>query len=79
MNKKMNIMVFGQLEDITGASIISIDEVADTEQLLNSLYIRFPQLKQKKILIAVDQKIIQENTVINDQSTVALLPPFSGG
>ena len=79
MNKQMNIMVFGQLEDITGASIISIDEVKDTEQLLNSLYIRFPQLKEKKILIAVDQKIIQENTVINDQSIVALLPPFSGG
>jgi molybdopterin converting factor small subunit len=79
MNKQMNIMVFGQLEDITGASIISIDEVKDTEQLLNSLYIRFPQLKEKKMLIAVDQKIIQENTVINDQSAVALLPPFSGG
>ena len=79
MNKQMNILVFGQLEDITGASIISIDEVTNTEQLLNSLYIRFPQLKEKKILIAVDQKIIQENTVINDQSAVALLPPFSGG
>jgi sulfur-carrier protein len=79
MNKQMNIMIFGQLEDITGASIISIDEVTNTEQLLNSLYIRFPQLKEKKMLIAVDQKIIQENTVINDQSAVALLPPFSGG
>jgi molybdopterin converting factor small subunit len=79
MNKQMNIMVFGQLEDITGASIISIDEVKDTEQLLNALNIRFPQLKEKKMLIAVDQKIIQENTVINDQSAVALLPPFSGG
>ena len=79
MNRQMNIMVFGQLEDITGASIISIDEVADTQQLLSSLYIRFPQLKQKQILIAVDQKIIHENTVISDQSTVALLPPFSGG
>jgi len=79
MNKQMNIMVFGQLEDITGASIISIDEVTDTEQLLNVLFIRFPQLKEKKMLIAVDQKIIYENTVINNQSTVALLPPFSGG
>lgn len=79
MNKQMNIMVFGQLEDIAGASIISIDEVTDTEQLLNSLFSRFPQLKDKKILIAVDQKIIQENTVINDQSALALLPPFSGG
>jgi len=79
MNKQMNIMVFGQLEDITGASIISIDEVTDTQQLLNALFIRFPQLKEKKMLIAVDQKIIYENTVINNQSTVALLPPFSGG
>jgi len=79
MNKQMNIMVFGQLEDITGAAIISIDQVTDTEQLLNVLFIRFPQLKEKKMLIAVDQKIIYENTVINNQSTVALLPPFSGG
>jgi molybdopterin converting factor small subunit len=32
-----------------------------------------------KYIIAVDKKVIQENTVISETSNVALLPPFSGG
>lgn len=79
MGNKLTIMVFGQLQDITGSSVISIDEVTDSEMLLNKLHIQYPLLKDKKFLIALDKKIIKEKTEINGQQAIALLPPFSGG
>lgn len=75
----MNIMIFGQLEDVTGASVISISHVADTDLLLNKLYSQYPLLKEKKFLIAVDNQIIHKKTEIGEQVKIALLPPFSGG
>ena len=75
----MNIMIFGQLEDITGSPVVSINNVTDTDLLLNKLYTEYPLLKEKKFLIAVDQKIISGKTDISEQAKVALLPPFSGG
>jgi sulfur-carrier protein len=79
MEMKMNIMVFGQLEDIAGSSVVVVENVADTEMLLQKLYVQYPLLKEKKFLIAVNQKIIIEKTQIGDNAEVALLPPFSGG
>jgi len=75
----MTVLVFGQLEDITGSSVITLGKVADTELLLSALHAQYPAMKQKKMLIAVDQKIIYEKTEIGEQAQVALLPPFSGG
>jgi sulfur-carrier protein len=79
METKMNIMVFGQLEDITGSSIVALENVTDTELLLQRLYAQYPLLKEKKFLIAVNQKIATVKTQIEDNAAVALLPPFSGG
>ena len=75
----MDIMIFGQLEDITGSSVISINRVDNTELLLKTLCMQYPALEQKKFLIAVNQKIITGKTEIGEQAKVALLPPFSGG
>ncbi len=75
----MNIMIFGQLEDVTGTSVVSISHVADTDLLLNKLYSQYPLLKEKKFLIAVDNQIIHKKTEIGEQVKIALLPPFSGG
>jgi molybdopterin converting factor small subunit len=79
METIMNILVFGQLEDITGSSVVSINRAENTELLLKTLYAQYPALAQKKFLIAVDQKIITGKTEIGEQAKVALLPPFSGG
>jgi sulfur-carrier protein len=79
MGTKMNIMVFGQLEDITDSSVVSVENVTDTELLLQRLYAQYPLLKEKKFLIAVNQKIATVKTQIEDNAAVALLPPFSGG
>lgn len=79
METKLNIMIFGQLEDIIGTSVITIEKVSDTVALLEKLYMQYPLLNQKKFLIAVDKKIINGKAEIGETALIALLPPFSGG
>jgi len=74
----IKIILFGKLAEIAGGSV-SVDNVADTDSLINVLHKDYPTLTNTKYLIAVDKQVIKENTVLNNKSTVALLPPFSGG
>lgn len=74
----VKIILFGKLADIAGDAV-SVDNVADTDGLVDSLNKRYPELATTKYVIAVDKQVIKENTVLNNKSTVALLPPFSGG
>ena len=74
----VKIILFGKLAEIAGDSV-SVDNVADTDSLINDLQKKYPEFAKTKYLIAVDKQVIKENTVLNKKSTVALLPPFSGG
>jgi len=74
----ITIKSFGQLTEIT-AHIIILEESKDTDDLRNQLEKRFPLLQNRKYAIAVDRKIITNMVKLNEASSVALLPPFSGG
>jgi molybdopterin converting factor small subunit len=75
----VEIIVFGQLTEITGHEKISINSIADTNTLVKELHHKFPELMNTRYVIAVDKKIVLRNTSLSDKNTVALLPPFSGG
>jgi molybdopterin synthase sulfur carrier subunit len=74
----VKIILFGKLAEIAGGAV-SVDNVEDTDSLINALHKDYPEFTKAKYLIAVDKQVIKENTVLNKKSTVALLPPFSGG
>jgi molybdopterin converting factor small subunit len=74
----IKIILFGKLADIAGNSV-SVTNVADTDRLVDALHKDYPALANTKYVIAVDKQVIKENTILNNNSTVALLPPFSGG
>ncbi|WP_018610864.1 MoaD/ThiS family protein [Segetibacter koreensis] len=76
---QINVIIFGQIVDITGTSAIAVEDVTDTNQLVERLATAYPALKSAKYAIAVDKKIVKENTVLSNNNTIALLPPFSGG
>ncbi len=76
---EINLLFFGQIAAITGKSIWKIEGVKDTVALIESLEKQFPDLVKRNYSIAVNKKVIQENIVISDKDTIALLPPFSGG
>ena len=74
----MTIITFGQITELS-ATQINIDAVVDTAMLKQRLGELYPVLLDKKYAIAIDKMIISENTIINEGSIIALLPPFSGG
>ena len=74
----IKVILFGKLSDIAGSSVC-IDDVADTDGLVSALHKNYPALAGTKYVIAVDKQVVNGNTVLNNNSTIALLPPFSGG
>jgi sulfur-carrier protein len=75
----VNVIVFGQLTDIMGNRPLTVDDVADTSQLIQRLNERYPALVGAPYIVAVDKRIVNGNTALTDNNTVALLPPFAGG
>ena len=75
----IKVWVYGQLEDVTGASVITLDDIFDTDMLTQNLFQQYPLLRDKKFLVAVDKHVVTEKTAIDSNAEIALLPPFSGG
>ena len=75
----MKLKVFGQLTDLIGSNDIEIAHATDTDNLIETLQMKYPALKNFKYKIAVNRNIIQSSTSLNDDTEIALLPPFSGG
>ena len=76
---KVNVLIFGPLKDITGTHVCLVTDVLNTDEMIIKLNTIYPDLVNKKYLIAVEKEIVQGNTRLNDNFTVALLPPYSGG
>ena len=76
---EIKLLFFGQITDIIGVSTLEIKELNSTDALKLQLENQFPVLQTVSYAIAVNKKIIQENTTLIHNDTVALLPPFSGG
>ena len=74
----MHIILFGRLADIAGNSVF-INDAADTDSLINALHNIYPALAEAKYVIAVNKQVVTSNTLLNENTVVALLPPFSGG
>lgn len=76
---KINIIVFGQLTDIIGNDNLVVSDTKNTDSLMEQLHKLYPALADTKFLVAVDKQLITANTILTNNSTIALLPPFSGG
>ncbi|HSF45682.1 MAG TPA: MoaD/ThiS family protein [Chitinophagaceae bacterium] len=75
----IEVMFFGQLTDITGSSKVTVEDVTDTETLTQKLFQQYPSLSGAKFRVAVDSKLVNDNTQIGQGSKIAFMPPFSGG
>ena len=76
---KLDVKLFGQLSDVVGSNSIQVNDIADTNALIQHLQSKFPILMHSKYRIAVNRNIIHSNTILQQDAEVALLPPFSGG
>jgi len=75
----IEVIFFGQLTDATGVSSMMVEEVANTDMLINLMKMRYPSLESSKYMVAVNNTMVTENTILTPGSKVAFMPPFSGG
>ncbi|KAA3620268.1 MAG: MoaD/ThiS family protein [Flavobacterium sp.] len=74
-----NIKYFGLLAEVTSCREESLSISPSTvNELLEVLCDKYPGLKEKDFRVAIDQKLVSEDTPITG-GEIALLPPFSGG
>ena len=75
----LQVMIFGQLTDIVNSHKLTLTGIPDTNSLVSELNNRYPLLAGSRYVLAVNKQTVSANTALNDDSIVALLPPFSGG
>ena len=76
---EINIIAFGQIVELTGMQSWKISGVKNTDELMRKLAEQFPSLPKINFIMAVNKNVIINNTELNPNDTVALLPPYSGG
>lgn len=80
---KITVQFFSYLKDLTGCARTH-EELSDDAllgDLLQSLYLRFPRLKemQRSTLVAVGVEYQTANFKLRDGDEVSLFPPVQGG
>ena len=75
----IKVLFFGQLLDVVGTDQLILDQVGDTVQLRQILLERYPALASIPFTMALDHRFVAEEQVFLSDSTVACMPPFSGG
>ena len=76
---EIDVLTFGQITDIIKEAKLKISGAENTDELIKLLENNYPALQSNKYSIAVNKKMIHENTALHNEDTVAILPPFSGG
>ena len=76
---KVKVILFGQLTDITGKPELVLENIRDTDELVGHLQQAYPQFREALYVIAVDKDIITTNTALENNMTIAMLPPYAGG
>ena len=76
---EIEIISFGKIAEFISDQKIDIAEIADTDSLKMHLETLFPELKGMKYKFALNNQLVQANSIINQNDILAIMPPFSGG
>ena len=75
----VKVLFFGQLAEAAGVRSVILNNITGTGALKEVLLSRYPGMKNMLFNIAVDTEIVDGEVPVHADSTIALLPPFSGG
>ncbi len=76
---KVEVLFFGGLKELMGCSSLTIPEVTNSDAVLIFLKDKNQSLGNKSFQLALNNKLIKENTFLKNGDQLALLPPFAGG
>ena len=79
----VNVKFFASIREIVGKGELTLSletnaTVSDLRRMLLDLYPALASIRIP-IMVAVNRRIADENTVLSNKDEVALLPPVSGG
>lgn len=75
---EIKVKLFGMLEGLAPDGL-KLKDVHDTDALLQQLTELNPKFSQYQFSIAINKKIVDSVTKLNEGDEIALLPPFAGG
>lgn len=75
----LKLKYFGMIAEAVEKSDEEFSLTKDITTLTAELELKYPKLKELNYKFAVNQSLIAENTPLNDNDEIALLPPFAGG
>ncbi len=74
----MRVLLFGMIAEKAGATEVEVTAIS-THALKRGLEQRIPGLERMSYAVAVDRRVVKEDTPLTGKEEIALLPPFAGG
>lgn len=78
MDIKVRVLYFGSAEAATGRKEEEF-QAEDTASLRLQLISRYPELQRIPFRLALNRTLLKEESVLQKDDTIAILPPFQGG
>lgn len=80
----MNVLLFGIAKDIVGTSLLPIEEQNNhpttVKELKEFLVFKYPKFQElSSLAIAVNSNYATDETNLNTNDEIAVIPPVSGG
>lgn len=82
MSKKhIKILYFGRLAEITkkNEELFEVNHNETVGEVVSTISELYTELNKHSFKIALNQKLVQPDELLNNATEIALLPPFSGG
>ena len=78
---QIQLLLFGITRDIIGLNDLTlrVTEGSTVGTLKEKLQLDFPGLNEYNYSVAVNETYAEESQILNENDTVALIPPVSGG
>jgi len=76
---EISVLFFGVLAEVTGTRQKHYSGINSFSDLEHRIGDEFPEIEHYSFRIAVNNKIINEDPILNKGDEVAYLPPFAGG
>lgn len=75
----IHVLAFGQIADIIGQSTINYSTPTTLLAFKTNIENDYPLLAKIAYRIAINKKLVVEDSTLTEADELALLPPFSGG
>lgn len=76
---EVTIQFYGVLAEIAGTKKTTFKDIDSVALLKNHVSSTYPKMNNHNYIVAVDNKITNDNLTFNNGCTISLMPPFSGG